>query len=88
MVQFRTVPTIYIKNTAKGDANITIDMRELKKVPEWVKEKKDGQELRQFFIRRGDNPSIYEVYDDNEDMPEGEKKEWKKKDDDSEPVPF
>ena len=87
MVQFRTVPTVYIKNTAKGDANITIDTDELKKAPGWVK--KDSKPThRQFFVRRGDKPSIYEVWDDDEDMPAGEKKEWKKKDDDSEPVPF
>ena len=75
MPKFRSVPTIYMKTTAKGDCNVTIDLNELKKEPDWVTDKKDTQNIRQFFVRRGDNPSLYEVWDeDDPDIPQREEK--------------
>lgn len=83
MPRFRNVSTIYMKTTAKGDCNIVVDLNELKKEPEWIKEKKDGQNIRQFFVRRGDKNSIYEVWDDDDpNYPE------KKKEEEEENTPF
>jgi len=99
MVQFRTVPTVYMKGTKKSTGvNITLDINELKKIPDWVTKKKDGQDIRQFFINFArvndegdfeplDKPSLYEIYDDDEDMPEGAERK-KKEPEGDEPVPF
>ena len=99
MVQFRTIKTIYMKPTKKNTGvNVTLDLTELKKIPDWVTQKKDGQEVRQFFINFArvndegdfeplDKPSLYEIYDDDEDMPEGEERK-KKEPGDEQDVPF
>ena len=99
MVQFRTIKTIYMKPTKKNTGvNVTLDLTELKKIPDWVTQKKDGQEVRQFFINFArvndegdfeplDKPSLYEIYDNDEDMPEGEERK-KKEPEGDEPVPF
>lgn len=83
----RSIKTIFLKQTGKGNGvNITLDINELKKVPDWVKEKKEGQELRQFFVGFSidedgliTKPSLYEMWDDNDpNYPKDEKEEQEK----------